>query len=209
MRPVIPAFTTLLVLGFAVGAVEAQDPTQTRLAFPAGSQYGYIDLARVTAESTDGEAATSQVQELTNQKLAEIQALNTELQTQLDSTNQELTESQQKLEQSQNVMSTEARLNLQRDISRLQVDIQRQTQDSQAEMERVSQDAEGEVTELQQQLQIEFEQKLAPAIEAVAMETGLALLFNVGQGGLIWANPDLDLTDAVIDKLDAAATGAP
>lgn len=209
MRSVISALTALLVLGPAAGAVEAQDTAQAAPPFPAGAQYAYIDLARVTAESTDGQAANAKVQELTNQKLAEIEARNSELLAQIETRNQQLTESQQKLEQGQNVMSAEARLSLQREITRLQVEIQRQTQDSQAEMERVTQDAEAEVSELQQQLQIEFEQKLAPAIEAVATERGIDFLFNVGQGGLIWANRELDLTQAVIDQLNAAATGTP
>ena len=99
-------------------------------------------------------------------------------------------------------MSAEARLSLQREISRLQLEFQRQTQDAQAEMERVTQDAEAEVGEFRQQLQIEFETKLQPAIDEVAIETGLDFLFSVGQG-MLWANRSLDLTQAVIDKLNA------
>ena len=97
-------------------------------------------------------------------------------------------------------MSAQARLSLQREISRLQLEFQRQTQDAQAEMERVSQDADAEVAELRQELQLEFEQQLAPALDQVATERQVDLIFNVE--GLIWGLPALDLTQAVVDRLN-------
>ena len=99
-------------------------------------------------------------------------------------------------------MSGEARINLQREISRMQLDMQRQQQDAQAEMERVQQDAQGEIEALQQELQIEFETLLSPAIDEVATEKGLDYLMAVGPG-VIWANRSLDLTQEVIDKLNS------
>ena len=106
-------------------------------------------------------------------------------------------------------MSTEARLSLQREISRLQLDVQRTTQDAQAEAERLTQDAEAEVQALQQELQIEFQQKLVPVIEQVAADKELSFIFSAGEGGLIWANTELDLTQELIDLLNAQTGSAP
>ena len=212
MKSLIPALAAVLVLGVAGTPAVAQDAAPAvpaSLPFPAGAKYGYVDLQRILAESIEGQAANVRVQELTNQKLAEIEARNKQLQGSLDATNQQLEASQQKLAQGETVMSAEARLSLSRDISRMQLDIQRHSQDAQAEMERVTQDAEAEVGELQQQLQIEFEAKLQPAIDAVATETGIDFLFGVGQGGVVWANRALDLTLAVVDQLNAAASANP
>ena len=205
--------TSILVFGVAVLPAMAQDaappPAQATLPFPADAKYGYIDLQRVLAESTEGQAANGEVQALTDQKLAELEARNQELQGRIDSSNLQLQESQQKLAQGETVLSAEARLSLQREIQRLQLEVQRQGQDAQAEMERITQDAETEVGELQQQLQIDFELRLQPAIEAVATARGVDFLFSVGQGGLVWANPQLDLTADVVEELNASSEAAP
>jgi Skp family chaperone for outer membrane proteins len=181
----------------AGGAAAAQDAPP----FPPGTKYGYINLQRVLAESSVGQTAGTRVQALTDTKLAEIQSRQTTLQTQIDSLTQQLANLQQRLEQGQNVMSAQARLSLQREISRLQLELQRQTQDAQAEMERVTQDADGEVAELRQELQLEFEQQLAPALDQVAAERQIDLIFNIE--GLIWGLPALDLTQAVVQKLNS------
>jgi outer membrane protein len=196
MRFAIRAATAVSFVLTAAGAATAQDAPP----FPPGTKYGYINLQRVLAESNVGRTASTRVQELTDTKLAELQSRQTTLQGQLTGSEQQLLELQQRLEQGQNVMSAQARLSLQREISRLQLEFQRQTQDAQAEMERVSQDADAEVAELRQELQLQFEQQLAPALDQVANERQVDLIFSVE--GLIWGRPALDLTQAVVDRLN-------
>ena len=197
------AVITMLLLGMAPAfAQDEPAAAPATLPFPAGARIGYVDLQRVLAGSTEGQASNARVQELTDQKIAEIEARNNDLQAELQTSNQSLQDSQQKLAQGESVMSGEARINLQREISRMQLDMQRQTQDAQAEMERVQQDAQGEIEALQQELQIEFETLLSPAIDEVATEKGLDFLMAVGPG-VIWANRSLDLTQDVIDKLNS------
>ena len=196
------AIITVLLLGTApVFAQDEPAAAPATLPFPAGARIGYVDLQRVLAGSAEGQASNTRVQELTDEKIGEIEARNNELQDELQTANQLLQDSQQKLAQGESVMSGEARINLQREISRMQLDMQRQTQDAQAEMERVQQDAQQEIEALQQELQIEFETLLSPAIDEVATEKGLDFLMAVGPG-VIWANRSLDLTQAVIDKLN-------
>ena len=148
------------------------------------------------------------MQELSQQKVSEIELKTAELQGRVTALNEQLQELQQKLQQGQNIMSAEARLGLQRQISKLQVDVQRTSQDSQAEAERLSQDAEAEVQQLQQEMQIEFQKRLVPVIEQIAADRGLSFIFNVGEGGMIWADTSLDLTEELIELLNAQ-TGAP
>ena len=204
-----------VTLGVIVGSVlaavsaTAQQPAAPASSFPAGAKFAYVDIQRVAGESADGQAANVRVQELSQQKVAEIEAKNTEMQGEVDALNAQLLEQQTKLQQGQNVMSAEARITLQREISRLQVEVQRTTQDSQAEMQRFTQDAEAAVQELQQELQIEFQKKLVPVIELLVADKGLSFIFSVGEGGLIWADPALDVTQELIDKLDEASAGTP
>lgn len=162
-------------------------PAPARLPFPPDAKYAYIDLQRVANESRDGQLANQRVQELGEAKVKVLEGRNIELQA-----------SQQKLQQNANVMSAEAQLQLQREIERLSVEIQRLTQD-----------AETEVAELQQTLQLEFQQKLVPAIDSVAARLGLQFVFSAGDGGLIWANPALDITADVVDELDKASQQTP
>ena len=196
MRSAVRISMVLLIQMFA-GAAHAQDSVP----FPPDAKYGYVSIQRVLADSTEGQAANARVQQLTDQKIAEIEARNQELGGAIEGNNQQLLDLQEKLTQGQNVMSAQARVALEREISRLQLDIQRQAQDAQAEMESVQQDAEAEVGALQQQLQVEFEQRLAPTLEQVATEHGLDLIFSIE--GLIWGRTGLDLTQSVIDSLNA------
>ena len=158
-------------------------PAPARLPFPPEAKYAYLDLQRVANESNDGRAANERVQALSEEKIAEIEALNLDLQA-----------SQQKLQQNANVMSAEAQIQLQREIERLNRDV-----------ERMTQDAEAEVQELQQTLQLEFQQKLVPAIDRVAIAKGLEFIFSAGDGGLLWANPALDITTDVVLEVNTAA----
>ena len=162
-------------------------PAPARLPFPPDAMHAYVDLARVAAESIDGQAANQRVQALSEQKVQVLEGRTVELQA-----------SQQKLQQNATVMSTEAQLQLQREIDRLGLDIQRMTQD-----------AETEVVNLQQTLQIEFQQKLVPAIDRVAASMGLQFIFSAGDGGLIWAAPALDITADVVAELDKASEPTP
>lgn len=162
-------------------------PAPARLPFPPDATHAYVDLARVAGESIDGQAANQRVQALSEQKVQVLEGRTVELQA-----------SQQKLQQNATVMSTEAQLQLQREIDRLSLDIQRMTQD-----------AETEVANLQQTLQIEFQQKLVPAIDRVAASKGLQFIFSAGDGGLIWATPALDITADVVAELDKASQPTP
>ncbi|MDE3154396.1 MAG: OmpH family outer membrane protein [Acidobacteriota bacterium] len=150
--------------------------------FPEGAKVAYIDIQRIAAQSAAGRASSAKVQALVQKKQAEAAVRAKALQ-----------EKQQKLQQSGSVMSEAARDKLQQEVEQDQIDAQ-----------RFQQDAQRDVQNLQQELQQDFEKKLMPVIEAVVHEKGVQVLLSRGDAGIVWANPDLDLTDEVIRKLDAA-----
>ncbi len=164
----------------------AQAPPPQPL-FPAGATFAFVDLQRLAAESVQGQAANAKVQEVHEQKLAEIEERDTTLQA-----------SQQKLQQGQTILSADVRLQLQRDIDKMLLDI-----------ERFSQDAEVEVNTLQQTLQLEFQQKLLPVIDQVANEKQLDFIFSLANSGLVWAAPSLDVTDEILRQFDAGGNPPP
>ena len=167
-------------------AGQTQTAQAPRVPFSVGAKVAFVNLQRVAAESNEGQAANAEVEALSKQKLAELEEKNLTLVTQ-----------QQKLQQGQTVLSAEARLKLQQDLEKMQLEIQ-----------RFNQDAEVEIQKLQRQLQLDFEKKLLPILDQVANDKQLQLVLSVGDSGLVWADPALDITDDVIAHLDAA-TGTP
>lgn len=167
-------------------AVQPVKPEPPR-PFPEGAKVAYIDIQRIAAQSAAGRVSSDKVQALVKQKQAEAASRAKSLQ-----------DKQQKLQQSGSVMSDEARDKLQKEVQQDQIDAQ-----------RFQQDAQRQVQELQQELQQQFEKKLMPVIEAVVNEKGVQILLSRGDAGIVWANPDLDLTDEVIRKLDAATEKPP
>ena len=167
-------------------AQPAQAPQPVQPPFPAGTQYAFVNIQRIAAESAAGLTLTGKVQALNQQKVNELNERNVALQA-----------AQQKLDAGATVLSPTAALQLQREIERQQIDIQRFTEDAQQE-----------VTALQAQLQEEFQLRLSPVIQEVAIERGLQLLFSVTDSGLVWADQSLDVTAEVIQKFDALGAGA-
>ena len=184
--PSAVAAATVAFVGLMPGAVgaEAQAP-QARLPFPADARYAYVDLARIASESAAGRAANQQLQTLVQQRQQELAGRQQALQTR-----------QQQLQQNASVMSPEAQLAEQQEIQRLDLELQ-----------RLSQDAEAEVAQLDQQLQLQFQNSLIPAINQVATSRRLHFVFNAQAGIFAWADPALDISVDVIQELNRTSGG--
>jgi outer membrane protein len=176
------AATIVVCAGMMPVSAGAEEQAPARLPFPSDARYAYVDPVRVFAESRDGQTANQQLQQLLQQK-----------QQELGGRQQELQASQQKLQQNASVMSPEAQLALQQEINRIGL-----------EVERMTQDAEAELAQLEQQLQLAFQTKFTPAVNQVATSMGLHLVFNAGAGGLVWAEPGLDISADVVEELNRA-----
>ena len=168
----------------------AQTPPAAAPAKPAepkfldGVKYAFINIQRIAAESAEGKASS-----------AKIEALRTKRATELSDKNKQIEGLQAK--QRSAVLGEDARLQIQKDVDKIN-----------KEIERLTQDAQGELQELQNDLQVEFQRKVAPVIESVARDKGLHLLFSQADSGLVWADGGLDLTLEVIRRLDAASAAA-
>jgi Skp family chaperone for outer membrane proteins len=165
-------------------AAPAAQPAPPPKPFPEGAKIAYVDIQRIAAESKEGQAASKKVADLQQQKLAELNEKNKQLQT-----------AQTKL-QSGGLLSDDARAQVQKEVDRLQIEIQ-----------RAQQDAQTAVDELEGELQRDFQRKLMPVIEQVATERQLLMLFTA-EAGIVWADRGLDLTADVIKRFDAPAAPA-
>ena len=150
--------------------------------FPEDGKYGFVNLQVVAGESDAGQEAGERIGSLQQRREAEIGEMQEALQAE-----------QQKLQSSGSVMSVSARIDLERRIERQDLDLQRAVQDAQQE-----------VQELTETLQVEFQDRLFPALQEVATEKGLHFIFDTAGGALLWGDPSLDLTPDVIEKINAS-----
>src|SRR5688572_15449056 len=173
---VAAAFSMLIFGGSAFAQAPAVVPPQQ-----APLRMAFLDLQRIAAESSEGKAASSKVQALTQKKSTELQEKTKALQG-----------NQQKIAQGGAVLNDAARAQTQKEIDRLTVEI-----------DRFQEDANAEVQELQQSLQADFQEKLRPVVDAVVKELAIGLLFSAGDAGAIYVDPSLDITGEVIKRFDS------
>jgi outer membrane protein len=151
--------------------------------FPEGAKVAYVDVQQIASESSEGKAARTKIEDLSNKKTQELQAKQKAIQ-----------DAQAKLNAGGTVMSDAARDQAEKDIERLQRDYQRAQQDAQEEVQGLTRD-----------LQNEFQRKLLPLIGQVAAEKGLHMVFSVADSGLVWADPGLNITPDVVKRLNSGA----
>jgi outer membrane protein len=164
----------------ATPAVPAAAPQPPR-PFPEGAKIAYVDVQQIASESSEGKAARTKIEDLSNKKTQDLQTRQKAIQ-----------DAQAKLNAGGTVMSDSARDQAEKDIERLQRDYQRAQQDAQEEVQGLTRD-----------LQNEFQRKLLPLIGQVAAEKGLHMVFSVADSGLVWADPGLNITPDVIKRLNS------
>ena len=170
----------LAVFAVAAGAASAQN-----------SKIGLVDTRRLITGSVAGK-----------QILAKLDALADQKAEQLKPKQDEIRALQKKLSEGQVSLSEATLAELKRDIDEKITAGRRLQEDLQKEMEQAQGVAFGE-----------FEQKLAPIVEQFGKEQGLAFILNVSffnqpnlPSGLVWASPQSDVTDALIQKIDAQSS---
>ena len=187
-RLTVAACSSVLFLSAPVFAEQVAAPTPPSVTAPAPAlRMAFLDLQRVAAESAEGKAANTKVQQLTQTKANDISVKT----KQLDAANQ-------KMQQGGAVLNDAARATLQKEVDRLTVDI-----------DRLQQDAQAEVQEFQQQQLSDFQDKLKPVVDVLIKELGVGLLFSASDAGAIYIDPSLDITPEVIKRFDAAAAAKP
>ena len=150
-------------------------------AFPEGARLGFVDLPRVAAASSQGQAMAARIEEFRTKKTSEVSERGKQVEA-----------LEAKLSQGQTVLNDQTRVKLQRAFERAQIDFQ-----------RFAQDAQVEVQDLQRELQREFTARLFPVIGQVAKEKNLWAVFSIETA--LWHEPALDLSEEVAKRLDASS----
>lgn len=167
-------------------------PAQTAVAFGAPSQpeaparwarVAFFDMDRVTLESATAKDAMSALQALREKRSKEA-----------ESRSRAIEEQQRKLTNTALRLSDQARADLTKSIERFQIDLQRFLEDARAELAATQREHERNLL-----------RRLAPAVEKVAKQRGVDLVFSRSHSGLLWGNPELDISTDLIKQLDAGS----
>lgn len=170
--------STLLAACLTAAPVAAQEPTG--VTFPS-ARIAYFDAQRVATESTAGRTA-----------FAELETFQTTFSARLEERNQTLAAERRRLETEASLLSATARLDLEQRIQRTQLDLERMVEDAQAQF-----------VGLQRQLDAGFQATLMPVVAEIVDETGVHFLFERMSTPIVWIDPAYDLTERIIERLDA------
>jgi outer membrane protein len=150
---------------------------------PASPKIAVIDSDRIVAESARGKAALERLRGLQEQKIAEGQRLQ-----------QEINDLRKRME--------DGRLSLAPD--KLD-ELRKQLQDKGIAIERFQADAQRELEEERERALAAIERDVLTVIDQVGKEQGYTLIFNKFRSGLVFAEDSVDITPLVIQRFDAAS----
>jgi len=168
------AALTLVALPSVAGA-QTQSPLDA-----AGFRLAYFSPERAYAQSSAGKTAQAKMASWQAEKAKEISARNAKLK-----------ELQDTLQRTASVLDETARRQRELEVERFSIDVQRFVEDAKAEFLGVQRDLENA-----------FLFKVRPALDAVAKNRGLHLVFNEDAGMFAWVSPTLDITAEVVKLVD-------
>ena len=192
----------LLCASAAVALAQTPAPAQGTAPAARGPigtpKIAVIDMQQISAESVLGKSFATKIEGLEN----EIKSEGTKKQGELQKMDAAIKALQDELDKQGSVLSPEAADKKRQDIVKRQRDRQAFLEDGQADLQRMKERAEAQA----QAMNAEFQQKLKPAIDAVAKEKGIDILLT-SQVALLM-NAAYDISKDIIAKADEAAKTA-
>lgn len=144
----------------------------------------YIDSERILAQAPGTSEAQATFEADMVRYRAELERLETELDNMQDS-----------LERQQGTLSATAREQRQQEFQQKFMEYQQRTR----ELEETAQQRQAELVG-------PIMQRISAVIEDIRREGSYAMIFDASTGALITADPDLDLTERVLDRLRQTAS---
>ncbi len=194
--------TVLACLGLCASAALALAQDAAAPARPAGPigtpKIAVIDMQQISAESVLGKSYASKIEGLES----EIKNEGNRKQGDLQKMDAAIKVLQDELDKQGSVLSPEAADKKRQDIVKKQRDRQAFLEDGQADLQRMKDRAEQQA----QAMNAEFQQKIKPAIDAVARDKGVDIILT-SQVALTM-NPAFDISKEVIARADEVAKTA-
>ena len=171
---VLLAALASILAGAPLGAQEA-----------VGPRVAVFNADRIMAESQPGQQALALFNQLRDQRVAELQVQQDQINTL----------------QQQSISVAPG--------SPDAVRLQREAENAMLQLERLQQDVQQELGVRQNELTSEITQKISDIIAVMGEEEGYTLIFNALQSGLVYVDPVLDITDEIIRRVDAMSAPDP
>ena len=146
----------------------------------AGTRIGYVDVQRVIVRSVAGVAAREQLEK---DKVA--------MQKDVDNRKVEVDKLREEMEKKGLVLSAESRREKEETLQRKVRDLRRLAEDLEKELQKKEQQATQKIL-----------QELTGIIEKMGKERGFLLIVERRSGGVIYGDPEGDVTDEVIKLYD-------
>jgi Skp family chaperone for outer membrane proteins len=140
---------------------------------------GYVSAQRIFAEATDAKAEVARMQAVQQQKTSDLRTK----QQALETTRQQLA----------GASDGPTRVQLQQQELQQRTDFERSTVQAQADIQAA-----------QRQMQANVQGRVKTVLDEVAKAQNLLVVVNA-DAALVWAAPGLDLTPAVIERMNKAA----
>jgi outer membrane protein len=192
----------LLCASAAVLLAQTPAPAAPATGAPRGPigtpKIAVIDMQQISAESTLGKSYATKIEGLEN----EIKNEGTKKQGELQKMDVAIKGLEDELEKQGSVLSPEAGEKKRQDIVKRKRDRQAFLEDGQADLQRMKERAEAQA----QAMNAEFQQRIKPAIDAVAREKGIDIILT-SQVALT-LNQNFDISKEVIARADEAAKTA-
>ena len=168
---------TLWILTLAVAMLLGGHVTRSDA---AGTRIGYVDVQRVIVRSVAGVAAREQLEK---DKVA--------MQKDVDNRKVEVDKLREEMEKKGLVLSAESRREKEETLQRKVRDLRRLAEDLEKELQKKEQAATQKIL-----------QELTGIIEKMGKERGFLLIVERRSGGVIYGDPEGDVTDEVIKLYD-------
>lgn len=176
------AVAGLLALAVAAAPASAQQAAPA----PAGPiRVAVIDTEKILLSSVSGKKA-----------LADLKKLQEQRETELRGRAQELKDLQTKI--------TEGRLSLAQDKL---AELSKQYEEKEIAVRRLQDDSTRELTKKRDEMLGQIDQRVMPVINQAGKDLGYTLIFRKFESGLIYADEAIDITNVIIQRLDAASQG--
>jgi outer membrane protein len=175
----------LLGLALAVAPAAAQAAPAAAPAASGPLRIAVIDTEKILLSSVAGKKAVADLKKLQDQREKELGARA-----------QELKDLQAKI--------NDGRLSLAQDKL---ADLSKQYEEKEIGLRRAQDDATRELNKKRDDMLAQIDERVMPVINQVGKELGYTMIFRKFESGLIYADDGIDITNAVIQRLDGAAQG--
>jgi len=165
----------------------APPPAAAQTSAPAPARppkIAVIDVQRILTESKLGKEALARLKTVQEQKLAE---------------------SKQRQEAISQIRARIAEGQLSLSEEKI-AELQKQLEEQVISFRRFQDDAERELQKLRDETFAAIEQRVMPIINQMGRELGYTLIFNKFESGLLFAQEEVDITSAIIQRFDGGTT---